>query len=541
MSGEVAANPAEYRRRPEGVGEVEHHRGPGVRDGEYQRPAAADQSEHVRQLATGLLIGLSVAIAVAKATSAELLYEPSRYTPPPEGGYSRIPPDPPRIWPAQRPEPTPMFSSNDRSRWATVRALVDEGTYVIGRRVYPDPHNRKEYKDTGIIAEPAYRSLDIVMNPATGEFFSSKPPLFATLVAGEYWLLKRLLGWDIVRDRWLVVPTILLTVNVVPWCLFLVLLWRTLERLGPYPLGNLAAMFTAAGGTFLLTFAGTLNNHLPAACCVLFALYPLLRAMAEKRGMRPGEYAKCGFFAAMAFTFELPAAALAAAVGLPLLLHDPRRTLLYFVPAAAVPTVAFFAANYAAIGMLAPPYSQFGGEWYNFEGSHWAKWGTPAAKGIDFNQEPTPVYAFHLLLGHHGWFSLTPMWGVALAGLVGMLRGVGSDLRTWRQRPQGWSRSLLAAMVLLVSLVVFAFYLTRTQSYNYGGFTSGPRWLFWLIPLWLLGVSPAAEWLARRRWGRGLLALLLAASAYSVFYPAANPWRHPWILNLLEFWGVLRY
>ena len=28
----------------------------------------------------------------------------------------------------------PTFGSNDRSRWATVRALVDEGTFVIGRR-----------------------------------------------------------------------------------------------------------------------------------------------------------------------------------------------------------------------------------------------------------------------------------------------------------------------------------------------------------------------------------------------------------------------
>ena len=27
---------------------------------------------------------------------------------------------------------------NDRSRWATVRALVEEGTYVIGWRVYND-------------------------------------------------------------------------------------------------------------------------------------------------------------------------------------------------------------------------------------------------------------------------------------------------------------------------------------------------------------------------------------------------------------------
>ena len=32
-----------------------------------------------------------------------------------------------------------MFSSNDKSRWATVRALVHDKTFVIGKRTYPDP------------------------------------------------------------------------------------------------------------------------------------------------------------------------------------------------------------------------------------------------------------------------------------------------------------------------------------------------------------------------------------------------------------------
>jgi hypothetical protein len=96
-------------------------------------------------------------------------------------------------------------------------------------------------------------------------------------------------------------------------------------------------------------------------------------------------------------------------------------------------------------------------------------------------------------------------------------------------------------MTLVVSITVFVFYLTRTQSYNYGGNTSGPRWLFWLIPLWVLAVPPAADRLARSTGGRLLGAVLLGASAFSAFYPAWNPWRNPWILQLLEFNGWLRY
>jgi hypothetical protein len=51
---------------------------------------------------------------------------------------------------------------------------------------------------------------------------------------------------------------------------------------------------------------------------------------------------------------------------------------------------------------------------------------------------------------------------------------------------------------------------------------------------------PAADRLASSRGGRLLCAVLLGFSVLSVFYPV-NPWRHPWILNLMEFTGFKRY
>jgi hypothetical protein len=365
----------------------------------------------------------------------------------------------------------------------------------------------------------------------------------ATLVAGEYWLLNRVLKWDIVHDRWLVMPAIILTWNVLPFAVYLVLLGRIIDATGKTDFGKLFAFTAAAVGTFLTTFTGTLNNHLPAAFCVLFASYPLLKAVLESRDMTPREYAACGFFAAFAATFELPALSFLAALGLPLLIARPRNTVLFFVPAALVPLAALFACNYAAMGRFMPAYSEFGGPWYNFEDSHWAKRGTPKAVGIDFNDEPTTTYAFHLLLGHHGWFSLTPVWLVAAVGLA--VAGIKSApaVRAVFNKPKGtgWTLEMFAAMTLVVSVVVFVFYLTRTQSYNYGGNTSGPRWLFWLIPLWALALAPAADRLGRTSGGRLLAAVLLGASVLSVFYPAWNPWRNPWILQLMEYTGWLRY
>jgi hypothetical protein len=259
--------------------------------------------------------------------------------------------------------------------------------------------------------------------------------------------------------------------------------------------------------------------------------------------MEAGGYLACGFFAGFATTFDLPAAAFLAAVGIPLAVARTRPTLLFFFPAAAVPIAGLLLCNYVAMGQFLPAYSEFGGPWYNFEGSHWARRGTPAAKGLDFNDEPTTVYAFHLLFGHHGWFSLTPVWLLAFGGMCVLGIRSAADVRKLfaRGKGTGWTQEIFAAMTLVVSAAVFAFYLSRTQSYNYGGSTSGPRWLFWLIPLWVMGLLPAADRLGGSALGRLFCALLLACSAFSVFYPATNPWRSPWILQLLEFIGYLKY
>jgi len=500
-----------------------------------------------------LFTSVAVAIAAAKVVGAENLLEPSRYTPPTPDAYSASPPDPPRAWPKERPDPTPMFSSNDKSRWAAVRALVDDGTFVIGKRHFADGGNPKSYRDTGIIAEPQYRSLDVILRPldpadagkaVEKEFYSTKPPVYATILAGEYWVLKKCFGWDIVKDRWLVIPAILLTVNVLPFAIYLLLLAKLIEAAGKTDFGRILTFATACVGTFLTTFTGTLNNHLPAAFCVLFAIYPVVKAMLESRELSTREHLVCGFFAAFAATFDLPALALVAALGLPLLLANVRRTLFCFLPAALIPIAGYFATNYAALGELQPAYEKFGGPWYMYEGSHWAKVGTPLGKGIDFNDEPTSIYAFHLLFGHHGWFSLTPVYFLAFGSLIGLAFKSAADVKNLFKGGSGGSPftpPLFALMTLSLSLLVFVFYLTRTKSYNYGGFTSGPRWLFWLIPLWLIALPAVGDRLANSRGGRLLCAVLLGFSVLAAFYPAANPWRSPWIQQLLEFKGVLKY
>src|SRR5205823_3938728 len=124
-----------------------------------------------------------------------------------------------------------------------------------------------------------------------------------------------------------------------------------------------------------------------------------------------------GFFAGLTATTELPAASFAGLLGLVLLLRTPAKTLLLFAPAAALPVAGLLLTNYWALGRLTPAYGEFGGPWYEFEGSHWKPDPTKPKTGIDWARlyESRGMYAFHFLIGHHGLFSLTPIWLLALA------------------------------------------------------------------------------------------------------------------------------
>ncbi|MGL4424200.1 MAG: hypothetical protein ACRCZF_26325, partial [Gemmataceae bacterium] len=387
------------------------------------------------------------------------------------------------------------------------------------------------FRDSGIIFEDGFQSLDKVMNPATGEFFSSKPPLLATLMAAEYAVLYHGFGWNFQTHRWPIVITLLLTWNVLPFALMLRSLARMLDAIAVSDAARLFVMLIAAFATFHTTFIATINNHTPAIWAIVFAIE--LFTCASGRWHRHFLAGLCLGFAA---TCELPAACFVAFVFCVQLWRQPGPTLRAFLPGLLLPVLALVACNFAALGTLRPAYTEFGGPWYEYGGSHWLKLKDPIRpRGIDFNQEPPGIYLFHMLLGHHGWFSLTPVW---LLGIVGIGRAIGDAVR---RRAFDWYSVGLPIMAGLCTLILTAFYLSRTQSYNYGGNTSGLRWFFWTTPLWLWATLRGYETLRHWRHLPRIAGVLLLLSAISVYYPAWNPWRYPWIHQLLEYTGIVRY
>ena len=449
-----------------------------------------------------------------------------------------------------------------------------------------------------------------------GHLYSSKPPLLPTLMAAVYWVIYHVTGLSLGAFPYAVVRTVLIVVNVVPLVIGFLLLARLVERFGTTDWGRMFVMGAAVFGTFLTTFAVTINNHLPAAVCAMAAVYAAVRiALDGERRLR--YFIIAGMTAAFAAACELPALAFLVALSVALLWKAPRQTLLGYVPAAGIVLAAFFAANWVAHGNLRPPYTHRaqivrrsldpedivavaealqeaekqpsteafketfresasawvlslrrkdlhdvvareladndrteikqaalgaidaadlqadrGDNWYDYAYVRGGRtldsyWRNP--QGVDRGEQSPVLYAVHILIGHHGIFSLTPVWLLSAAGIV-----------IWLVQKRDRNLRELTLLIAAVSLVCLAFYLTRGPDYrNYGGVTSGLRWMFWFAPLWLLVMLPAADAMAARWWTRGIALVLLAVSVLSASYPVWNPWTSPWIVNYLDYLGRL--
>lgn len=397
----------------------------------------------------------------------------------------------------------PVTGANDGSRWNTVWSLTNGKGYVID--------------------EAPYSTIDKVRRG--GHFYSSKPPLMPTCLAGLAWIIRAVSGAAIPHQAHIVVRLILVLVNIIPFACMIILYGRLLERLNLAPPARLFCLGAAAFSTYLTSYSITLNNHTQAAWAAFFALYCLIRIHYD--GKREWHYfALCGLSTAWAVANEM-VALLFALIGMGLLLrHHPRLTLQWFVPAAAIVGAAYLYTTYLSTGGLLPYYLYFNTDYYQYEGSYWL-----SPRGIDAASEPKWFYLFNLLLGHHGIFSLTPIFAIALYGMIRHENVMASIQR----------------IGLLLTVVMVAFYTFKTN--NYGGVCQGARWLFWLIPFWLIGLAPAVDRHFQSRTFRGLAVLALLLSLLSAGHALTGnkdksrpgPWSASWIQIFMHDRGWIEY
>lgn len=392
---------------------------------------------------------------------------------------------------------TPFLSANDRSRWSTVVALVDDGTYVIDR----------------FQTNRSWQTIDKVRHSdrnGVEHFYSSKPPLLPTIVAGGYWLFQRITGLGLEEHPFIVGRALLWLTNIPPLTIYLAVLAYLVERWGQTDWGRIFVVTAGCWSTFLTTFAVTFNNHLPAAVSVMVTLYCLWRI--QNGNETVWAYVLAGCSSAFAATCELPAFAFFVLAAGWLGWRHPRELAFYFLPAALLIAAGFFATNFAAHGDWRVAYSHR--EWYDYPESYW----TGIRTGPDRGEPSQLVYLFHLLIGHHGLFSLTPIWCLSVWGLRQGMRPHEDVLLRW-----------ISAITLTLTIVCLGFYVTRPEiDRNYGGVTCGLRWLFWLTPLALVSMIRGLDVLAASTRWRIVCTGFLIISTFSAAYGWTNPWVNPW-------------
>ncbi|MFM8434982.1 MAG: glycosyltransferase family 2 protein, partial [Planctomycetia bacterium] len=120
----------------------------------------------------------------------------------------------------------PFLSANDRSRWLTIRALVERGTFAI----------------EDLVTEPGWDTIDAVVHAdASGRkhLYSSKPPLLSVLAAGPYWLLRAATGWTLGDHPFEVGRLLMVLYGLLPLLVTIGYTFRLIEATGTTDWGRL--------------------------------------------------------------------------------------------------------------------------------------------------------------------------------------------------------------------------------------------------------------------------------------------------------------
>ncbi len=493
---------------------------------------------------------------------------------------------------------TAFGSANDRSRWCTVASLVEHRTYAIDTQIAiegTDPRNKRPWDTIDKVRH--------VGKDGKQHFYSSKPPLFPTIVAGVYGVVRVVSGMTLTEQPLYVTRMVLVLVNIPLLALFFYCTINSIDLLCRDEQAKLIASVATCFGTLLLPFGLTLNNHLPAAAATAFVVWIFIESSERLTNTVDSIVAPVPFYwfglagLAAAFTVanEMPALSMFV-LWLVLFWFLEKRSVLPFLSGAAIVAVAFFGTNWIAHQSFRPPYAhRSDGEyiaelasnvrapdqaleeevrmalvtrgmagyetpmsispsdepdrwvvkvnehqyalvvredtwklnewddWYEYPGTYWKD---GIRQGVDRGEPSRLVYFLNMMIGHHGIFSLTPLWILVPIGIFGGMR----------QGPDDYKRLNLA--VLLASLACIIFYVGRPLiDRNYGGVSVALRWLLWLVPLWIVMATPVIEtYCLSKRW-RPLVYVLLACSIFSVAVSLDTPWEHPWIYRFWEFLG----
>lgn len=372
-------------------------------------------------------------------------------------------------------------SANELTRWATTVSLVEKHSFEIS---WTEP-----------LIGPLVDTAKI-----DNRVYSNKAPGPAVLATPVYAFTRLFIGppnAENIRISWFMMRFV---VGSLP--LLVLGFWLSRRQ------ADALALSTLLFATPLFLYSLLLFSHALVAVLIYFAFRFLFD------GTKPGwkQCLSAGLLSGLAVASEFPAVVAVVVFGIGLVLmkgQDRVRRLLFFVGGGLPLAVALLLYNYYVFGS---PFA------LSYMHESFAEWAAVAKRGVLGISYPTPSNAFLLLFSpSRGLFFYAPILLLGVASIA-----AARYRKTLRQRIR--LGAILASVVVLCG-----------HGAAHGGWSSGPRYLVFIIPL-LLDPFFVKEIHFKSSLVRGGLfgASLLLCTLPALTFPFAPP-EFAWPHN--TFWG----
>ncbi len=413
---------------------------------------------------------------------------------------------------------------NDRSRLATVEAVVDYHTLAIDDAVYGPPGSvhapldRWPFFFDPDLSNAAKHGTDMKDKVRIdGHFYSDKPMLPAVLLAGPYWVAQQVFGLR-ARERPDVFAYLMtLLMSGTSYLVAVAAVARTGRLLGLAPRLNLALTASFAFATVAAAYTRHLNGHEPLLAVAALVFMLLADFPRDPAAPTPwGKLVLLGLLNGFGYAVEQPTGGLLlAGTGLVLLVRRPRLSTALLYGVAVLPCAAGHQAiNYALAGSFRPLNQN--PEYFKYDG---AFFGPESMTGV-WNHENFGWflwYAARLIYSERGFLPVNVPLFLLAPGVVILLRRVRAE------RPEMWLALLWPAGVWLVFAAL---------STNYAGGSCGIRWF---VPFLAAGYYLLAMLLRERP---SLAPDFLLLSACGAVLAVETWWKGPWAPPSFIYWYV---
>ncbi|NEQ53141.1 MAG: hypothetical protein F6K11_23890 [Leptolyngbya sp. SIO3F4] len=336
-----------------------------------------------------------------------------------------------------------VASWNDASRMALIQSLVEYGTFIIddstfietGDKVFFDQH-----------------------------FYSDKPPLLSIFASPIYFVLYRL-GFSLKSHEVFTYYLItLLSVGVLSALGLMVFRKIIKDFFGAKDDWADLVTLVVGAGTLLLPYALLFNNHAPSGVLILIGFYFLLDFRRQATFKKP-IYA--GLFFSLAGGIDITQFLFLPFIFGLFAIRSIKAGVTFAI--ACLPILALYLfLNFHMFGNFMPP--AMNASLWDYPGSAFGP-ETLSALATHDGFADILLYGFHMLLGHRGLITHTPLLLLAILGWVAFYK------QNWGFRYKTEYICLLFVCFLYMGIYIY-------KSINYSGWAYGVRWF--VSPMFLL-------------------------------------------------------